>query len=125
MLENKVATGLKVTAVLASLVVIHGVGSFLGNLFLVSDIFTVLGAITVYRFLTDGFVREEALESISDAIDLDETASYLVTNGIKLAGSLGVAAAESISAEDVLGQFFINEDEELELDLEEEDTLVQ
>jgi len=90
MLENKVASGLKISSALLALAIVHGLGNFLGNIFLLSDIFTVVGAIGTYRFLTDSFVREEVSEAVSDAIDLDQAAAYLVDKGLDFAGSLGL-----------------------------------
>lgn len=122
MLENKVATGLKISAALIAIAVVHGLGNFLGNIFLLSDIFTVVGAIGFYRFLTDSYVRDEVSETLSDAIDLDETASFLVAKGVEFAGNLGIAAADGLTADDLFGEsgvFFINAPEEVE------DTLVQ
>ena len=123
MLENRVATGLKVSAVLLALAIVHVLSNILGNLFILSDIFTVLGAVSVYRFLTDGFVRDEALDAFSDAIDLDETAAYLVAQGVELAANIGVAAAENLDVEEVLEDlnesFFIQDNEEDDTEIQD------
>lgn len=131
MLENKVATGLKISAALIALAIVHGLGNFLGNIFLLSDIFTVVGAIGFYRFLTDSYIRDEVAETLSDAIDLDETASFLVAKGVEFAGNLGIAAADGISVDDFFGEdsvFFLNVDEDGEATVvqeEDEEELVR
>lgn len=92
MSKDKVATGLKIGVVLVALAIIHALGKVLSNIFLVSDVFTVVGALATYKYLTDSKIRFEVSESVADTIDLNSAAEFLVEK-------VGVLSREVVNSE--------------------------
>ena len=115
MLNKQVATGLKVSAALAGLVIVHLFGKVLGNLGIVSDALLILGAIQGYKLATDSLSREELADEFMDAVNLDDLASSLVDGGKSIYNTvLGIDEVEEL--EDFIFSIGLTEDSEDEVE---------
>lgn len=106
-MENKIDLSVKAILLVISLLLLHIAGKFLGGVGLLSDLFIVVGAYTVWNKVNSKTKRKELITTVSDMIDLEDI-SGIITSKIREVKS-------EVEAEGLMQSFndMLNEDEKV------------